>query len=82
MVLADIFQNIFMKTRISDVKYFFRQSLMVPIKKNKNGCSFRVKIAVKMTLFLNLKCYSGYKNKYNSTKSDDFSKNKNSQKTY
>ena len=74
MVLADIFQNIFMKTRISNVKYFFRQSLMVPIKKIKMGVVFGPKFAVKMTLFLNLKCYSGYKNKYNSTKCDDFSK--------
>ena len=72
MVLADFFQNVFMKTQTSDVKYFFRQSLMVP-KKIKMGVVFGPKL-VKIALFLNLKCYSRYKNKYNSTKSDDFSK--------
>ena len=44
-------------------------------KINKNGWGFWAKIGVKMALFLNLKCSSGYKDKYNSTKSDDLSKN-------
>ena len=50
MVLADFFQNVFMKTQTSDVKYFF-QAIFDGSKKNKNGCGFWAKIGQNSPIF-------------------------------